>query len=120
MSLLLVLLASSLGVAHAQTARLSGQASVWGTATNEDSQFGLQYIPELSLATPAWEEYEIGMEAALDVSWFGRYDGGEVADNEADAELYRLWVRFASPQLELRAGLQKISFGPATLLRPLN
>ncbi|MBT3290578.1 MAG: hypothetical protein HN380_24755 [Victivallales bacterium] len=118
-SLLVVMLAFWWSGAPAQTARLSGQASVWGTATNQDSQFGLQYIPELSLATPVWEDYEIGMEAALAASWFGRYDGGEVADSEADAELYRLWVRFASPQLELRAGLQKISFGPATLLRPL-
>ncbi|MBT7166652.1 MAG: hypothetical protein HN904_27970, partial [Victivallales bacterium] len=102
-SLLVVMLAFWWSGAPAQTARLSGQASVWGTATNQDSQFGLQYIPELSLATPVWEDYEIGMEAALAASWFGRYDGGEVADSEADAELYRLWVRFASPQLELRA-----------------
>jgi len=119
MSLLVVMLTFWWSGAHAQTARLSGRASVWGTATNEDSQFGLQYIPELSLAMRVSEDHEIGMEGALDASWFARYDGDERIASEADAELYRLWVRFTSPQLELRAGLQKISFGPATLLRPL-
>ena len=32
---------------------------------------------------------------------------------------YRLWVRYSGPQWEIRAGLQKINFGSATLLRPL-
>lgn len=32
---------------------------------------------------------------------------------------YRLWARYSGPQWEIRAGLQKINFGSATLLRPL-
>jgi hypothetical protein len=32
---------------------------------------------------------------------------------------YRGWVRFSTPQFEIRLGLQKINFGSASLLRPL-
>ncbi len=32
---------------------------------------------------------------------------------------YRLWARYATPQLEVRLGLQKINFGSATMIRPL-
>ena len=32
---------------------------------------------------------------------------------------YRLWARYSSRQFELRAGLQKINFGSASMLRPL-
>lgn len=32
---------------------------------------------------------------------------------------YRLWARYSGPQWEVRAGLQKINFGSAILLRPL-
>ncbi len=38
---------------------------------------------------------------------------------DSEAELYRLWARLASPRVEFRVGLQKIAFGSATLLRPL-
>jgi len=30
-----------------------------------------------------------------------------------------MWIRLSTKQFELRAGLQKINFGSATLLRPL-
>jgi hypothetical protein len=32
---------------------------------------------------------------------------------------YRMWLRLSSDRFELRAGLQKINFGSATMLRPL-
>ena len=106
--------------AYAQTVDLSGQVSGWGTVRNDDTQVGLRYIPELSFTKELWETYEISAEAAAKIQWFSRYD--EKWDRfEKDSELdsYRLWVRFASSQYEMRAGLQKISFGSATLLRPL-
>jgi len=35
-------------------------------------------------------------------------------------ENYRLWIRYTQPTYDFRIGLQKISFGSASLLRPLN
>jgi hypothetical protein len=36
-----------------------------------------------------------------------------------DLKAYRLWLRFSTSQFEIRAGLQKINFGSANLLRAL-
>ncbi len=38
---------------------------------------------------------------------------------DGNVKLYRGWVRYSGEQFEVRAGLQKINFGSATLLRPL-
>jgi hypothetical protein len=38
---------------------------------------------------------------------------------DSDVDLYRLWLRYASSQFELRVGLQKINFGSASIFRPL-
>jgi hypothetical protein len=37
----------------------------------------------------------------------------------ASTGLYRAWVRFSTQRNEIRAGLQQLNFGSATLLRPL-
>jgi hypothetical protein len=106
--------------AQAQKVDLSGQASGWVTVTRHDTQFGLRYIPELSFAKQLWENYELSAEAAAKVQWFSLYsDGWERTERDSEVDSYRLWVRFAESQYEIRAGLQKISFGSATLLRPL-
>ena len=105
--------------AHAQEVDLSGQASGWVTVKRDDIQIGLRYIPELSLQKNLSKTYEISAEAAVNAQWFNRYDGWDHSDSTSEIDPYRLWVRFASPQFEARAGLQKINFGSATLLRPL-
>jgi hypothetical protein len=106
--------------AYAKTVDLSGQASAWVTVRSDDTQVGLRYIPELSYARQLWETYEISAEAAAKIQWFSRYDDEwDRIEKDSDVDSYRLWVRFASSQYEARAGLQKISFGSATLLRPL-
>jgi len=105
--------------AHAQTAELAGQASAWATLKSDETWVGLRYIPELSLVKPLSGTWEIRAEAAANARWFNRYDGWDPAESTAEIDPYRLWVRLASSQYEVRAGLQKINFGSATLLRPL-
>jgi hypothetical protein len=39
--------------------------------------------------------------------------------SNGDIKPYRLWARYSTSQLEIRAGLQKINFGSANILRPL-
>jgi len=41
-------------------------------------------------------------------------------DTNNKNENYRLWIRYTKPKYDIRFGLQKISFGTASLLRPLN
>lgn len=98
---------------------LSGKASGWVTVKSDDTQLGLRYIPELSLVKNLSETYEISAEAAINAQWFSLYEGWDHTESTSKVDPYRLWVRFASSQLEVRAGLQKINFGSATLLRPL-
>ncbi|MBT8356224.1 MAG: hypothetical protein HKO68_00460 [Desulfobacterales bacterium] len=106
--------------AYAQTVDLSGQASGWVTVTRHDTQVGLRYIPGMSFARHLGKTYEISVEAAVKAQWFSRFgDGWERTERDSEVDSYRLWARFAASQYEIRAGLQKISFGSATLLRPL-
>lgn len=44
---------------------------------------------------------------------------GNVQDPNGAARLYRAWLRFSTQRNEIRAGLQQINFGSASLLRPL-
>lgn len=73
------------------------------------------------------------------VNYGHSFAGGTLFDTEATANIYgnigvdpftdisaagrirpyRLWMRYSGDQFELRAGLQKINFGSASLLRPL-
>ena len=114
-----ILLCACVTCAHAQTADLTGQASGWISARQHSTQVGARYIPELSLVNPLSDTTELSAEAAVNAHWFSQYDGSHYTQSASKADPYRLWARFASPQFEARAGLQKISFGSATLLRPL-
>ncbi len=105
--------------AYAQTVDFSGQASGWITVKNGDNQVGLRYLPELSLVKQIAETYDVSAVATVNARWFSLYDGWDRIESTSEVDPYRLWVRFASSQYEVRAGLQKINFGSATLLRPL-
>ena len=104
----------------AEELHVSGQFSTWGQVDPDDpseGMAGLRYIPEISTYRQISETWELGAEAALNL--YGQESWGTAGDGDWDGDLYRLWIRFASPQLEIRGGLQKISFGAAALLRPL-
>jgi hypothetical protein len=73
------------------------------------SYFG--YIAELSLRS----------NNNLDFEWSRKltsiYSNSETYNTNKN---YRLWIRYSKPKYDFRLGLQKISFGTASLLRPLN
>ena len=97
-----------------------GQLSGWTIETRNENNWenntGLRYIPLLSLTRPLDEDTFIDAELSLN-SFLTTDENNE--GKHGDIEAYRLWLRFASSQFEIRAGLQKINFGPAKLLRPL-
>ncbi len=110
---------SSCHPASAGSVTPSGQLSGWLTATEDESQLGVRYIPELSLAQRLSSSYEISAEIAVNSQWYSDFSKWDYSDDTLTVDPYRLWARFASPQYEIRGGLQKISFGSAMLLRPL-
>lgn len=105
--------------ASATTSKSSGQLSTWLTTTEDDGQAGVRYIPELSLAQQLSAPYQLSAEMALTAQWYSEFTEWDYTDDSLTVAAYRLWARFSSPQYEIRGGLQKISFGSATLLRPL-
>jgi hypothetical protein len=108
------------GNIHAFESDFRGQLSGWTIETRNENNWenntGLRYIPQLSLTLSLDENAFIDTE--LSINSFLTTD--ENSDGKhGDIDTYRLWIRYASPEFEIRAGLQKINFGSAVLLRPL-
>jgi hypothetical protein len=98
----------------------SGEASGWtlgSLAERENSwNIGARYIPSFSLTA------ERGSGDLFDAYiYLNGFVGASSIDDydNYDLELYRLVARYATSRTETRIGLQKISFGPAVVLRSL-
>ena len=101
---------------------LSGMVSIWSTGRFDarfEPVFSLRFIPEATFTLKAGRGVTIDAEASANV--FGSaYFFSPAGDlSKGDAKPYRAWVRLSTSRFEARAGLQKLSFGSATLFRPL-
>ncbi|MFH1934375.1 MAG: hypothetical protein ABIN18_22740 [Pseudomonadota bacterium] len=108
------------GDTHALESDFRGQLSGWTIESRNQDRWenntGLRYIPQLNLTHSLDEDAFIDTEISIN----GFLTNDENSDGKhGDIDIYRLWIRYASPQFEIRAGLQKINFGSAVLLRPL-
>jgi hypothetical protein len=99
-----------------------GQLSGWvnvNPANDLPIWTGIRYIPRLNYGIPFGGNKLIDFELSPSLSGntglrpFGNYETG------GDIKSYRVWARYSSARLEVRAGLQKINFGSASLVRPL-
>lgn len=79
---------------------------------------GIRFIPEAGFSLSAGRGLTLDVEAAANAVGTVQFLPGETL-SDARAELYRGWVRLSSSRFEARLGLQKLSFGSASLLRPL-
>lgn len=119
---LLMLLFYIHGAVAQERLRFRGQLSAT-THLNTGNDYpwwnGLRCIPQLNLELPAGEGRMIDFEASANL--FGNIGMSDLTNYNWDGRIkpYRLWGRFSTSQLELRAGLQKINFGSASILRPL-
>ncbi len=107
--------------AAAQPVEFHGQAIGWTSLNPSDPlqwQSGLRYIPELSFSFPAGN-YTFDGEFSANLWGNLLYASGDSLQTGHEISPYRMWVRFSGNQFELRAGLQKINFGSASLFRPL-
>jgi len=118
---ILIFIISSL-ILRAQPVDFNGQGAGWVTANNSGGfglQTGVRYIPQLLFKISVKENYSFDAEFSADsyLNYSILPDTNNIFD--AKASLYRFWLRFAGERFEIRAGLQKINFGSASMLRPL-
>ena len=112
-------------------ARLSAQDSIFKLKCQVDGftglnfstpvqvQTGARFLPTLSIGKNLKNNLKFDSEISFDS--YLNYQFSGKGNNSFDSKIkpYRLWVRLSSERFELRAGLQKINFGSAAVLRPL-
>jgi hypothetical protein len=82
-------------------------------------QTGARFMPVLSIGKTFKNNLKFDSELSFD-SYLNYHFAGSVNDlSDSKIKPYRLWVRLSTKRFELRAGLQKINFGSASILRPL-
>jgi hypothetical protein len=102
--------------------KLKGQIDAYGGlnfANPVHWQTGARFIPSLSIGK-RWKnnlkfDSEISFNSYLDYQFTNWKNVG----SESRINPYRLWLRLCTERFELRAGLQKINFGSASMFRPL-
>ncbi len=98
------------------------QASSWlGVAFDdkESWQAGSRYIPTLSPSLQLNKKVKIDAELSFNAYGNLLFSGFNFDTVNYAIKPYRLWLRYSTSRLEIRAGLQKISFGSSNVLRPL-
>jgi len=99
-----------------------GQLSVYGNYTpNTDLEvfLGGRYLPELHLKLPLKNSHAIDFQVAANIYGAYAFHPFDSSWSDGNIKAYRGWGRYTTDQFELRIGLQKIDFGTAMILRPL-
>ena len=102
--------------------RISGQLSLRaGYNHNADLPIstGGRYIPSANYSIMFPGRKLLDFEVSANIYGTYSFNLYETGSSNSSISPYRGWIRYSSEQLELRAGLQKINFGSASLLRPL-
>ena len=105
-----------------QEVGFKGQLSSWLVTKPFDdfrSQLGGRYIPELNYGHNFKEKYTLDAEASANIWGTINFYNKDSIEYDGNIDLFRLWLRFYTSNLEIRAGLQKITFGTAQIFRPL-
>lgn len=104
------------------TLELKGQLSTWCNF-NLDNPYPLylggRYIPQLNYNINLSQSKLIDFEVSANIYGNAGIHFFDSADVNGDVNPYRVWGRYSTQQLEIRAGLQKIDFGTAVMLRAL-
>ncbi|MBN1154796.1 hypothetical protein JXB12_07735 [candidate division KSB1 bacterium] len=120
--MLVAMLSCAYGKAREHEFNINGQFSGWmlvNDRSDSENQLGLRYIPEMIYERRLTSSWQLSGAAAVNVFDLVTFHTFRTAENDHKLDLYRLWLRLSADQFELRAGLQKINFGAALLLRPL-
>jgi len=110
------------GRVSGQSADVNGLASLAGSGSFNstfDTYLSLRVIPAVDFSLTSGRRLNVDGEVSVNAIGTVEFPSGESAQISASVAAYRAWLRFAAPRVEARVGLQEISFGSATLFRPL-
>lgn len=99
-----------------------GQASIYGSYSpkNDLNLFvGGRYLPELNYGYTFKNKSMLDFEASANIYGSVLFSAFDSSNTDGNIKPYRVWARYTGNQFEVRLGLQKINFGTATILRPL-
>jgi hypothetical protein len=107
---------------------LGGQLSLQSSARFDarfEPFFSLRLIPELKFTLTPSRSSTPGRGVTIDAEASANAFGSALmlpdgpAATSGDVRPYRAWLRLSTSRFEARAGLQKVSFGSATVFRPM-
>jgi hypothetical protein len=104
------------------TLQFRGQLSAWGAASTGGDLplwLGGRSISQANYEVHAGRNLMLDAEASINLGGAAGFSPFDALTSEGKLKPYRAWVRFSGRQFEVRAGLQKINFGSASMLRPL-
>ncbi|MDY0344397.1 MAG: hypothetical protein RBR28_12545 [Lentimicrobium sp.] len=99
-----------------------GQLSGFGNYSPDaelEMMLGGRYIPELNYNLPLNSAKALDFEASANIFGTVAFNPFYESKTDGDIQPYRIWARYTGKQYEIRLGLQKIDFGSASILRPL-
>ncbi|MBL7875921.1 MAG: hypothetical protein JNL53_09665, partial [Cyclobacteriaceae bacterium] len=106
-----------------QKFEFDGQLSTYGSYGPDNPLSGFvggRYLPRVSYKIPLDTLHRmIDFEASANIYGSLSFHPFDSSYAVGDVQAYRLWARYSGKQFEARLGLQKIDFGSATILRPL-
>jgi hypothetical protein len=118
--------------ATASSFTLGGQLSLQSSArfdTRVQPFFSLRFIPQLKFTLAPSASASSSSGASRGVTFDGEFSANAYgaslflpdrpASTSGDVKPYRAWLRLSTSRFEARIGLQKVSFGSATVFRPM-
>lgn len=121
-AIILVLLGIPAVAVAATGIDLRGQAAISLVAGDTEPRFvraDLRYQSDLTLVFPLGGFRDLSVFASAEALHRSRITSFDQAVSDGELSLFRAGLRYAGSRTELRLGRQKLSFGSATLLRPL-
>jgi hypothetical protein len=117
-ALLFLLPVSSSG----QSFEFKGMISAFGSgrwADKLEPSLGVRFIPEVDVSLASGRSVTVDSQISANAFGTVTFPSGQASQTSGDVSPYRVWLRLSTSHFEIRAGLQEISFGSATLFRPM-
>lgn len=91
----------------------------WSPQNDARGLLNGRYLPELNYNWKLDSTRNWYFEASANAHGSAFFYKNDSVHIEGNIKFYRIWTRFSGKQYEIRLGLQKIDFGSAMVLRPL-